>query len=239
MYLAIGITCSGDKEVLGLWIEQTEGAKFWLRVMNELKARGTQDLLIAVVDGLKGFPEAITAVFPDCVVQTCIVHLIRYSLQFASWKERKGLAKALKAIYGAASAEAAAAELDRFEAGPYGERYAAVVASWRRRWEEVIPFFAFSPEVRKILYTTNAIESLHSQVRKAIRNKGHFPSDEAATKLIYLALRNITAKWKNPPKESCCQGAVRHPVQRPICTDDLSNDKRLNTQDFLQAHPSR
>ena len=201
VYLAIGITCSGDKEVLGLWIEQTEGAKFWLRVMNELKARGTQDLLIAVVDGLKGFPGAITAVFPDCVVQTCIVHLIRYSLQFASWKERKGLAKALKAIYGAASAEAAAAELDRFEAGPYGERYAAVVASWRRRWEEVIPFFAFSPEVRKILYTTNAIESLHSQVRKAIRNKGHFPSDEAATKLIYLALRNITAKWKNPPKE--------------------------------------
>ena len=201
VYLAIGITCSGDKEVLGLWIEQTEGAKFWLRVMNELKARGTQDLLIAVVDGLKGFPGAITAVFPDCVVQTCIVHLIRYSLQFASWKERKGLAKALKALYGAASAEAAAAELDRFEAGPYGERYAAVVASWRRRWEEVIPFFAFSPEVRKILYTTNAIESLHSQVRKAIRNKGHFPSDEAATKLIYLALRNITAKWKNPPKE--------------------------------------
>ena len=126
---------------------------------------------------------------------------MRYSLQFASWKERKGLAKALKEIYAAASAEAAAAELDRFEAGPYGERYAAVVASWRRRWEEVIPFFAFSPEVRKILYTTNAIESLHSQVRKAIRNKGHFPSDEAATKLIYLALRNITAKWKKPPRE--------------------------------------
>ena len=142
VYLAIGITCNGYKEVLGLWIEQTEGAKFWLRVMNELKV-----------------------------------------------------------IYAAASAAAAAAELDRFEAGPHGERYAAVVHSWRRRWEEVIPFFAFSPEVRKILYTTNAIESLHSQVRKAIRNKGHFPSDEAATKLIYLALRNITAKWKNPPRE--------------------------------------
>jgi len=201
VYLAIGITCNGYKEVLGLWIEQTEGAKFWLRVMNELKARGTGDLLVAVVDGLKGFPEAITTAFPKCIVQTCIVHLIRYSLQFASWKERKPLAKALKVIYAAASAEAAAAELDRFEAGPYGERYAAVVHSWRRRWEEVIPFFAFSPEVRKILYTTNAIESLHSQVRKAIRNKGHFPSDEAATKLIYLALRNITAKWKNPPRE--------------------------------------
>ena len=201
VYLAIGITCNGYKEVLGLWIEQTEGAKFWLRVMNELKARGTQDLLVAVVDGLKGFPEAITSVFPDCVVQTCIVHLIRYSLQFASWKERRPLAKALRAIYSAPSAEAAAVELDRFEAGPYGERFAAVAHSWRRRWEEVIPFFAFSPEVRKIVYTTNAIESLHSQVRKAIRNKGHFPNDEAATKLIYLALRNITAKWKNPPRE--------------------------------------
>ena len=201
VYLAIGITCGGDKEILGLWIEQTEGAKFWLKVMNELKARGTEDLLIAVVDGLKGFPDAITSIFPDCVVQTCIVHLIRYSMQFASWKERKALAKALKPIYSAASADAAAAELDAFEDGPWGEKYPAVTASWRRRWEEVIPFFAFSPEVRRIIYTTNAIESLHSQVRKAIRNKGHFPSDEAATKLIYLALRNIMAKWKRPPKE--------------------------------------
>ena len=201
VYLAIGITCAGDKEVLGLWIEQTEGAKFWLKVMNELKSRGCEDILIAVVDGLKGFPEAITSIFPDCVVQTCIVHLIRYSMQFASWKERKALAKALKPIYSAASAEAAAAELDAFEDGPWGKKYPAVTASWRRRWEEVIPFFAFSPEVRRIIYTTNAIESLHSQVRKAIRNKGHFPSDEAATKLIYLALKNIMAKWKRPPKE--------------------------------------
>ena len=201
VYLAIGITCAGDKEILGLWIEQTEGAKFWLRVMNELKARGTEDLLIAVVDGLKGFPEAITSIFPDCVVQTCIVHLIRYSMQFASWKERKALAKDLRPIYSAASAEAAAAALDAFEEGPWGQKYPAVTASWRRRWEEVIPFFAFSPEVRKIIYTTNAIESLHSQVRKAIRNKGHFPSDEAAAKLIYLALRNVAAKWKRPPKE--------------------------------------
>jgi len=201
VYLAIGITCAGDREILGLWIEQTEGAKFWLKVMNELKVRGVEDILIAVVDGLKGFPEAITSLFPDCVVQTCIVHLIRYSMQFASWKERKALAKALRPIYQAPSAEAAAAELDAFEQGPWGEKYPAVTASWRRRWEEVIPFFAFSPEVRRIIYTTNAIESLHSQVRKAIRNKGHFPSDEAATKLIYLALRNITAKWKRPPRE--------------------------------------
>jgi len=201
VYLAIGITCAGDREILGLWIEQTEGAKFWLKVMNELKVRGVEDILIAVVDGLKGFPEAITSLFPDCVVQTCIVHLIRYSMQFASWKERKALAKALRPIYQAPSAEAAAAELDAFEQGPWGEKYPAVTASWRRRWEEVIPFFAFSPEVRRIIYTTNAIESLHSQVRKAIRNKGHFPSDEAATKLIYLALRNIAAKWKRPPRE--------------------------------------
>lgn len=201
VYLAIGISCAGDKEILGLWIEQTEGAKFWLRVMNELKARGTEDVLVAVVDGLKGFPEAITTIFPDCVVQTCIVHLIRYSMQFASWKERKALAKALRPIYAAAGADAAAAELDAFEQGSWGEKYPAIVASWRRRWQEVVPFFAFSPEVRKILYTTNAIESLHSQVRKAIRNKGHFPSDDAASKLIYLALRNIEAKWKRPPKE--------------------------------------
>lgn len=201
VYLAIGVTCGGAKTVLGLWIEQTEGAKFWLRVMNELKARGVGDILIAVVDGLKGFPEAITSTFPDCVVQTCIVHLIRYSLQFASWKERKVLAKALRAIYGAVSAEAAEQALAEFEAGPWGQKYPAIVASWRRRWAEVIPFFAFSAEVRKIIYTTNAIESLHSQVRKAIRNKGHFPSDEAASKLIYLALQNIQAKWKRPPKE--------------------------------------
>lgn len=201
VYLAIGISCDGQKDVLGLWIEQTEGAKFWLRVMHDLKARGVNDVLIAVVDGLKGFPEAITATFPDCVVQTCIVHLIRYSMQFASWKERKVLARALKPIYTAANAKAAATALDEFEQSPWGQKYPAIVASWRRRWAEVIPFFAFSEEVRKILYTTNAIESLHSQVRKAVRNKGHFPSDEAATKLIFLALRNIIAKWKRPPKE--------------------------------------
>jgi putative transposase len=143
VYLAIGVTCNGDKDVLGLWIEQTEGAKFWLRVMNELKARGTHDILIAVVDGLKGFPEAITSAFPDCVVQTCIVHLIRYSMQFAAWKERRSLAKALRPIYGAVNAETAAQALKEFETGPWGEKYPAVVASWHRRWSEVVPFFAF------------------------------------------------------------------------------------------------
>lgn len=199
VYLAIGMRTSGHKEVLGLWIEQTEGAKFWLRVMNEIKARGTQDILIAVVDGLKGFPEAITTVFPDTVVQTCIVHLIRYSLQFASWKERKPIVAALKPVYRAENAAAAAGELEAFDQGQWGRKYPAIAQSWRRNWEAVIPFFAFPAEVRKMIYTTNAIESLNSQVRKSIRNKGHFPSDQAAIKLIWLALRSIAAKWKNPP----------------------------------------
>jgi putative transposase len=199
VYLAIGMRCTGHKEVLGLWVEQTEGAKFWLRVMNELRSRGLSDILIAVVDGLKGFPDAITAVFPDTVVQTCIVHLIRNSLQLASWKDRKKLAAALKPIYQADSVEAAEQALDDFEHGPWGERFPTIAQSWRRHWEHIIPFFAFAAPVRKIIYTTNAIESLHSGVRKTIRNKGHFPSDEAAVKLIWLALRNITAKWKNPP----------------------------------------
>lgn len=199
VYLAIGMRPSGHKEVLGLWIEHSEGAKFWLRVMNEIRARGTQDILIAVVDGLKGFPDAITSVFPETIVQTCIVHLIRYSMQFASWKERKAIAGALKPIYRAVSADAAATELEAFDQGPWGRKYPAIAQSWRRNWEAVIPFFAFPAEVRKIIYTTNAIESLNASVRKAIRNKGHFPSDQAATKLIWLALRNIAEKWKNPP----------------------------------------
>ncbi len=199
VYLAIGVRCSGLKEVLGIWIEQTEGAKFWLRVMTEIRNRGTLDVLIAVVDGLKGFPEAINAVFPEALVQTCIVHLIRYSMQFASWKERKAVAAGLKPIYGAETAAAAAVRLDEFNTGPWGQKYPAIAQSWRRNWEQVIPFFAFPTAVRRIIYTTNAIESLHSEVRKAVRVRGHFPNDEAATKLIWLALRNITAKWNRPP----------------------------------------
>lgn len=199
VYLAIGMDGAGFKHILGLWIEQNEGAKFWLRVMNEIKNRGTHDILIAVVDGLKGFPEAITAVFPDTIVQTCIVHLIRYSMAFASWKERKLVAAALKPIYQARDAQAAESELQSFDDGPWGKKYPAIGQSWRRNWAAVIPFFAFPVEVRKIIYTTNAIESLNASVRKAVRNKGHFPSDQAATKLIWLALRNITANWKRPP----------------------------------------
>jgi putative transposase len=199
VYLAIGIRCSGHKEILGIWIEQTEGAKFWLRVMTELRSRGVQDILIAVVDGLKGFPEAITSVFPKTVVQTCIVHLIRFSMHFATWKERRLIGAALKPIYQAESAAAAQSRLEEFDRGPWGRKYPAIAQSWRRNWEQVIPFFAFAPEVRTILYTTNAIESLNAQVRKAVRVRGHFPSEEAAAKLIWLVLRNIQARWKNPP----------------------------------------
>ena len=200
VYLSIGIRCSGHKELLGLWIEQTEGAKFWLKIMTELKNRGTEDVLIAVVDGLKSFPEAIEAVFPDTMIQTCIVHLIRYSMQFASWKERKSIAAMLKPIYRAENAEIARERLEAFDSGVWGQKYPAIAHSWRRNWEQVTPFFAFPEPIRRIIYATNAIESLHSQVRKAVRTRGHFPSDQAATKLIFLVLRNIEAKWKSPPR---------------------------------------
>jgi len=212
VYLALGIGRDGTKDVLGLWIQQTEGAKFWLAVMNELKHRGVEDILIAVIDGLKGFPEAITAVFPQSQVQTCIVHLMRNSLSFCNWKERKALAAELKGIYGAETAELAAKRLEDFAQGPLGKKLPAVVQSWRRVWEQVIPFFAYLKEIRKIVYTTNAIESLHMQLRKVLKTRGHFPSDEAATKLIYLALGNITKKWKNPPltwKQAATQFAIQ------------------------------
>jgi transposase-like protein len=195
IYLALGVLPDGTRDILGLWIENTEGAKFWMKVFNDLKTRGVADILIAVTDGLKGIPEALAAVLPATALQTCIVHLIRNSLDYASWKDRKALAAALKPIYTAPSAEAAAAELDALEAGPWGQKFPTVVATWRRAWDRVIPFFAFSPAVRKVIYTTNAIESLHSQLRKIIKTRGHFPNDDAATKLLWLALRNITADW--------------------------------------------
>jgi transposase-like protein len=191
IYLALAVLPDGHREVLGLWIENTEGAKFWLKVFNDLKTRGVGDILIAVTDGLKGIGEALGAVFPATTLQTCIVHLIRNSLDYAGWKDRKLLAAALKPIYTAPSAEAAAIALDEFEASAWGQRFPTVVAAWRRAWDRVIPFFAFPPAVRKLIYTTNAIESLHSQLRKIIKTRGHFPSDDAATKLIWLALRNI------------------------------------------------
>lgn len=195
IYLALGVQRDSTRDILGLWIENTEGAKFWMKVFNDLKTRGVHDILIAVTDGLKGMGEALAAVFPTTTLQTCIVHLIRNSLDFASWKERKALAAALKSIYTAASAEAAQAQLDAFEQGLWGQKFPTVVAAWRRAWDKVIPFFAFPAHIRRVIYTTNAIESVNARLRKIIKTRGHFPSDEAASKLIWLALRNITADW--------------------------------------------
>jgi putative transposase len=201
VYIALGVQADGTKDILGLWIENSEGAKFWLRVMNELKNRGVSDVLIAVVDGLKGFPEAINAVFPQTIVQTCIVHLIRHSMDFASWKDRKVLAGALKAIYRAKDADAAKSALEAFDTSHWGEKYPAIAQSWRRNWERVIPFFAFPEAVRRIIYTTNAIEALNAKLRRAVRTRGHFPTDDAATKLLFLVLRQAAGEWKMPPRE--------------------------------------
>lgn len=195
IYLALGVQPDGTRDILGLWIENTEGAKFWMKVFNDLKTRGVNDILIAVTDGLKGMSEALGAVFPATTLQTCIVHLIRNSLDYASWKDRKALAAAIKPIYTAASAEAALAELEVFEAGQWGAKFPTVTAAWRRNWDKVIPFFAFPAHIRRVIYTTNAIESVNARLRKIIKTRGHFPSDDAASKLIWLALRNITTDW--------------------------------------------
>ncbi len=201
VHIALGVRADGGKEILGLWLEQNEGAKFWLRVMTELKNRGVEDVLLAVVDGLKGFPEAILAVFPEATVQTCIVHLLRHSLDFVSWKDRKPVATALKDIYRAVDPVAAEAALTAFEAGPWGGKYPAIGQSWRRAWDEVIPFYAFPADVRRILYTTNAIEALNAKLRRAVRARGHFPTDEAAMKLLFLVLNRAEKDWIMPPRE--------------------------------------
>lgn len=196
VYLALGVRTDGRRDVLGLWIEQTEGAKFWLKVFTDLRARGCEDILIAVTDGLKGMPEALEAAYPQTTLQTCIVHLMRHSLEYASWRDRARLAAALKTIYAAPTEEAALAALGAFEASPLGQRFPTVSPAWRRAWTQVIPFFAFPPSIRRLLYTTNALENLHRQLRKIIKTRGHFPTDEAATKLLWLALRKITLHWK-------------------------------------------
>lgn len=205
VYIALALDAEGHKHVLGLWIEQTEGAKFWLKVMNDLKTRGLGDILIAVVDGLKGFPEAICAVFPETMVQTCIVHLIRNSMAFVSWKDRKIIMPDLKAIYRAETAEAALDRLAEFEA-KWDDRYPAIGQSWRRAWEHVIPLFAFPREVRKMIYTTNAVESLNRSLRKIIKTRGSFPNDEAAMKLLYLAIQNAGVHWRRPIEWTAAMG---------------------------------
>lgn len=193
VYLALGVNSDGEREVLGLCIANTEGAKFWLSIMNNLRNRGLEDILIAVVDGLKGFPEAINAAYPETTVQTCIVHLVRQSLNFCGWKDRKIVAKDLKQIYQATDDRAAEQALADFEA-KWGGKYPSIAPAWRRAWQEVIPFFAFPPAVRKIIYTTNAIENLNRVIRKTTKTRGSFPTDDAAMKLIYLAIRNFEKK---------------------------------------------
>lgn len=201
VHVALGVRADGTKEVLGLWLEQNEGAKFWLRVMTELKNRGVEDILIAVVDGLKGFPEAILAVFPDAAVQACIVHLLRQSLAFVAYKDRKPVAAALKEVYRAVDATAGEVALSIFEDSSWGRKYPAIGQSWRRAWGEVVPFYAFPAEVRRLLYTTNAIEALHSKLRRAVRARGHFPTDGAALKLLFLVLNRAQKEWRMPPRE--------------------------------------
>ena len=200
VYLALGISMSGEKEILGLWIAQTEGAKFWLQVVTELKNRGVQDIFIACVDGLKGFPEAIEAVYPKTAVQLCIVHMVRHSLNYVSWKLRKGVAADLKTIYSAATVDEAQIRFQEFDE-KWGADYPTIVKSWRSNWARITPFFDYPPEIRRIIYTTIAIESVNMSLRKITKNRGSFPSDDALLKLFYLALANISKKWKMPLRD--------------------------------------
>jgi len=200
VYLALAIRLDGQKELLGLWIEQNEGAKFWLSIMNELKTRGVKDILLAAVDGLTGFPDAIAAVFPKTEVQLCMVHMVRNSVRFVPYKDRKSVTTGLKKIYLAPSAELASVALDEF-AEQWDKKYPMISKSWRNRWNEVIPFFKFSPEIRKAVYTTNAIESVNYTIQKIIKHRQSFPNDDAAMKLIFMGLKNISKKWTMPIRD--------------------------------------
>jgi putative transposase len=196
-YLAIGVTLEGDREVLGIWWQETEGAKFWLAVLNDLHQRGVSDVLIACVDGLTGFPDAIAAVFPQAWVQTCIVHQIRSSMRWVSYSERKKVAADLRPVYAAANVEDAEHQLATFDE-KWGSRYPMIAESWRSRWDYITPFLALPADLRRIVYTTNSIENLNRQIRKAIKTRGHFPDEQAATKLIYLAIMKAHTAWKTP-----------------------------------------
>jgi putative transposase len=197
VYVAIGLRLDGRREVLGLWIDAAEGAKFWMRVLAELRSRGVQDILVCCCDGLKGFPQAIEATFSSTVVQTCIVHQVRYSLSFVGWRDRRAVAAKLRAIYNAESASAAEHALEDFDR-EWGARYPMIAKSWRASWAQLTAFLDFPPELRRMIYTTNAIESLNYQFRKIIKTKGHFPDGDATTKILFLALRNIEKKWSMP-----------------------------------------
>lgn len=200
VYLALGITLTGEKELLGLWVGESEGAKFWMNVLTELKNRGLRDILIASVDGLKGFPQAIEALYPQTEVQLCMVHMVRNSLRYVSWKERKEVARDLRAIYTAPTAEAAAMALDGF-GEKWDARFPSISRSWRERWENVIPFFAYPPEIRKVIYTTNAVESINAAIRKVTKKRGAFPTPDSVRKVLYLAIRTASAHWSRPVKD--------------------------------------
>lgn len=211
VYVALGVDRAGKKDVLGLWIAQTEAATFWLRVMTELQSRGVEDMLIAQIDGLTGFPDAIHTIFPQAQIHHCVVHLVRQSLGYVPWGDRKRIATELRNIYRAPTEAAAEAALTAFATSPAGQRYPTIAPLWQRHWEYVRPVFAYPPAIRRLLYTTNAIESLHMQLRKITKTRGHFPTDEAAMKLLYLAIRNITAKWVNA--RTYWQAALTHFAQ--------------------------
>jgi putative transposase len=197
VYLAVGVGLDGAKDVLGMWIQQTEGAKFWMAILTELRNRGVQDILVLCADGLTALPDAVAAVFPRAVFQTCIVHMVRSSTRFVSWKERKPVCADLRRVYTAETRQAAEQALVNFEAR-WGRQHPTVADSWRKRWEEVVPFLDFPPEIRRAIYTTNAIEALNRQLRKVLKTRGHMPSDDATLKLLFLALRNAKKVWGRP-----------------------------------------
>ena len=227
VYVAIGIGMDGLKDVLGLWTVDKEGSKAWLMFMTEFRNRGVKDVLIVCVDGLKGFPEAIETVFPEALVQLCIVHLVRNSLNYVNWKERKLVAADLRAVYTAPSAEAAEQELNRF-GEKWDKRYGAIRSMWQRHWDRIIPFFAFTPEIRKVMYTTNAIESLNMSLRKIIKTRGSFPSEQAALKLLYMALKNVVgAKWRR--ERSAQLERCAEPVHGAVGGSDPSGHTELGS----------
>ncbi|VVE59367.1 transposase [Pandoraea sputorum] len=228
VYLALGVLPDGSRDILGLWIENTEGAKFWMKVFNDLKTRGVHDILIAVTDGLQGREQALGAVFPKTTLQTCIVHLIRRSLDYANSKDRKALAAALKPVYTAPGAEAAASELNAFDEGDWGRRYPTVAAAWQRVWERVIPFFTFPPAVRKVIYTTHALESVNAGLSKIIRTRGHFPSDEAATNAAMAGAaqhhcRLDAHRTRLEGRHESIHDTVRGALHAPLTTEISSN----------------
>lgn len=214
VYLAVGVAADGTKDVLGMWVQSTEGAKFWLAILGELKSRGVSDILVLCADGLTGLPEAVEAAYPQAIFQTCIVHVVRNSTRFVPWKERKALCADLRLVYSAADASAALEALDAFEA-KWGQRFPMIAEMWRRRWEEISPFLAFPPEVRRAIYTTNAIESLNRMLRKTLKTKGHLPSDDAACKLLYLAIRNANKTWGAKPHYTWNQALLQFAIHFP------------------------